>query len=206
MKDDAHCSATTVGVGSHENRVCDTGKHELGGAELGQAHSKHARRPRVDTIKETIRSNEGLLQKDLYLNPDPLCRLIGEPNKTKVKLERQKFNALVDSGSMVSQITISLAKSLQLKIKQLKTVIPMEGAGGINVPYLGYVEATLDIPEVKAFNEDFLFLVVSDRTYGMRVPLMIGTLHIDMIIECATKEELDQISIAWGRGQLFRQY
>ena len=33
---------------------------------------------------------------------------------------------------------------------------------------------------------------------------MIGTLHIDMIIEKATKQELDNISIAWGRGQLFR--
>ena len=34
---------------------------------------------------------------------------------------------------------------------------------------------------------------------------MIGTLHIDMIIDRATKEELEQISIALGRGQLFRQ-
>ena len=34
---------------------------------------------------------------------------------------------------------------------------------------------------------------------------MIGTLHIDMIIEMATRQELDNISIAWGRGQLFRQ-
>ena len=34
---------------------------------------------------------------------------------------------------------------------------------------------------------------------------MIGTLHIDFIIEKATKEELDKISIEWGRGQLFRQ-
>ena len=50
-----------------------------------------------------------------------------------------------------------------------------------------------------------MFLVVSDHTYGKRVPLTIGTLHIDMIIERATKQELDKISIAWGRGQLFRQ-
>ena len=147
----------------------------------------------------------GLLQKALYLNPDPLCHLIGEPNETTVKLEGQNFSALVDSGSMVSQITVSLAKALQLEIKQLKTLIPMEGAGGINVPYLGYVETFLEIPEVEAFKEDCLFLIVSDHTYGKRVPLTIGTLHIDMIIESATKQELDKISIAWGRGQLFRQ-
>ena len=34
---------------------------------------------------------------------------------------------------------------------------------------------------------------------------MIGTPHIDLIIEKATKEELGKISITWGRGQLFRQ-
>ena len=192
-------------VGSCEERMLNTRKRELGGAQLGQAHPKCARRPGVDSVKETLRSNAGLLQTDLYLNPDPLCRLIGEPNKTQVKLEGQKFNAFVDSGLMVSQITISLAKALKLEIKQLQTLIPMEGAGGINIPYLGYLEATLDVPEVEAFNEDCLFLVISDHMYGKRVPIMIGTLHIDLIIEKATKDELDKVSITWGRGQLFRQ-
>ena len=139
------------------------------------------------------------------VNPDTLACLIREPNETKVKLEGQNFNALVDSGSMVSQITVSLANALQLKIHQLQTLIPMEGTGGITVPYLGYVEATLKIPEVEAFEEDCVFLVVSDHGYGKRVPLTIGTLHIDLIIERVTKEELDKISIARGRGQLFRQ-
>ena len=106
---------------------------------------------------------------------------------------------------MVSQITLALANALKLPIHQLKTLLPMEGSSGIKVPYLGYVEATLDIPEVEAFQEDCLFLVAPNHNYGKRVPLTIGTLHIDMIIEMATRQELDNISIAWGRGQLFRQ-
>ena len=93
------------------------GKHELGGAQPGRAHPSRDR-PRVETVKSAIRSNAGLLQNDLYLNPDPLVRLIGEANKTQVKLEGQNFKALVDSGSMVSQITHSLAKALKLPIKQ----------------------------------------------------------------------------------------
>ena len=32
------------------------------------------------------------------------------------------------------------------------------------------------------------------------MPITIGTLHIDLIIEKATKEELDKISIARGGG------
>ena len=106
---------------------------------------------------------------------------------------------------MVLQITVSLAKALKLDIKQLQTLIPMEGAGRINILYLGYVEVTLSIPEVEAFDEDCLFLVISNHTYGRRMPITTGTLHIDLIIEKATKEELDKISIAWGRGQLFQQ-
>ena len=97
---------------------------------------------------------------------------------------------------MVSQITNSLAKALKLPIKQLKTLIPMQGSGGITVPYLGYVEATLNIPEVKAFQEDCLLLVMNDHTYGKCVPITIGTLHIELIIDRATKEEFEQISIA----------
>ena len=73
------------------------------------------------------------------------------------------------------------------------------------MPYMGYVEASLQIPEVKSFNKDCLFLVVCDHCYGNCVPLTIGTLHIDMIIERATKDELNEISIAWGQGQLFRK-
>ena len=181
-----------------------TGKRELGGAQLGRACPSRDR-PGVKTVKSAIRSNAGLLQNDLYLNPDPLVWLIGEANETDIKLEGQSFKALVDSGSMLSQITNSLAKALKLPIKQLQTLIPMEGSGGITVPYLGYVEATLDIPEVKAFHEDCLFLVMNDHNYGKHVPITIDTLHIDMIIDQATKEELDKISIAWGQGQLFRQ-
>ena len=134
-----------------------------------------------------------------------MARLIGEAKKATVKLENQKFDALIDSGSMVSQITLSLAKALQLKTHQLNTLIPMEGAGGIEVPYIGYIEACLKIPEVSAFEEDCLFLVVPNHQYGYRVPATVGMLHIDMIIEKATPEELDKISITWGRGQLFRK-
>ena len=44
-----------------------------------------------------------------------------------------------------------------------------------------------------------------DHEYGHRVPVTIGTLHIDMIIEQAMKDELDQLGTAWGRGKVNRQ-
>ena len=149
--------------------------------------------------------NITILQSDLYLNPDPLVRLIGEPNEAIVKIEGQKFDSLIDSGAQISQLTESLVKALDLKIRNLKEILPLEGAAGIKVPYLGYVEARLEIPGVDAFNEDCLFLVMPDHEYGHRVPVTIGILHIDMIIEQATRDKLDQLGTAWGRGKVNRQ-
>ena len=82
-----------------------------------------------------------ILQSDLYLNPDPLVRLIGELNETIVKIEGQRFHSLIDSGAQISQLTKSLDKALDLKIWNLKEILPLEGAAGIKVPYLWYVEA-----------------------------------------------------------------
>ena len=95
-----------------------------------------------------------------------MARLIGKSNETEVKVENQKFTALIDSGAQISQLTDSLVKALGLKIKTLKEIIPLDGPGGIDVPYLGYVEARLSFPEIKGFDEDCLFLVMPDHSYG----------------------------------------
>ena len=68
--------------------------------------------------------NSAILQSDLYLNPDPLLRLIGEPNEAITKIESQKFDSLIDSGAQISQLTESLVKALDLKIQNLKKYYP----------------------------------------------------------------------------------
>ena len=62
-------------LGSCDPLMPFTGKHELGGAQPGQARPSRDRTG-TETIKSAIRSNAGLLQEDLYLNPDPLVRII----------------------------------------------------------------------------------------------------------------------------------
>ena len=64
--------------------------------------------------------NSTILQSDLFVNPDPLVRLIGEPNKAIFKIEGQKFDSLIDSGAQISQLTESLVKALDLKIRNFK--------------------------------------------------------------------------------------
>ena len=66
----------------------------------------------------------------------------------------------------------------------------IEGSGGLEVPYLGYVETGLRIPEIKAFDNDVLLLIVPDSSHTPHTPITLGTLHIDMVIKLATKKEL----------------
>ena len=65
-------------------------------------------------------------------------------------MEGQETRALLDSGSQLSAISWTWVKKLKLEPKQLQSILQIEGSGGQEFPYLGYVEACLRIPEVRA--------------------------------------------------------
>ena len=45
-------------------------------------------------------------------------------------------------------------------------------------------------------------LVLDDGPYGMRVPVQIGSLHIDMAIDLATEAEMQKLSRKWERAKM----
>lgn len=137
-----------------------------------------------------------------YHNPDPIYRLIGPANEGKIQIDDTSCTALIDSGAQVSTITESFAKHLQLQVKTLKSLLSVEGTGGSRVPYHGYVEANLQIPGINAFNQDTIFLVINDSKYGEQVPIQIGTLHIDAIIEVMTEDEFKTLDNSWRRAKV----
>ena len=137
-----------------------------------------------------------------YHNPDPLVRLIGTPNESRVEVEGVPITALIDSGANLSAITKSFAEELQLEVKGLQTILDIEPTGGGRVPYHGYVECRLNIPQIKKFNLDVLMLVIDDSPYAMRVPIQIGTLHIDMALDLAMEEERKKLNHQWRRAEL----
>ena len=92
-------------------------------------------------------------------------------------------------------------QEIRARIESLDT-LHLQGWGGVDVGYLGYTECTLEIPEIKGFKEDVLLLVVNNTEYGDRVPILLGMLHIDMILEKATLQELKQLPMAWRRGSV----
>ena len=129
-----------------------------------------------------------LKQNNQYHNPDPLFRLVGEVNESMVIVEGQEARALLDSGSQLSAILLKWVKKLKLKPQQLQSILQIEGSGGLEGPYLGYVEGHLKIPKIKAFDLDVLLLIVPDSAHTQYTPITLRTLHIDMAIKLTTKK------------------
>ena len=112
------------------------------------------------------------------------------------------MKALIDSRAQISAIPSSRQKSLEVLLKELKVLLEIEGSTGVDVPYLGYTEVNLKILEIANFNEDVLMLLYPDSKYSRKVPVVLGTLHIDVMLEMATEEELKNPTPAWKHGSI----
>ena len=114
------------------------------------------------------------------------------PNSGKLELEgaRRSCSSLKPrrSGSI---------PTLKLEPKQLQSILQIEGSGVLEVLYLGYVEVHLRIPEVQAFDQDVLLLIIPNSAHTQYTPITLGTLHIDMAIKLATEEELKTLNKQW---------
>ena len=162
---------------------------KCGGGELNSTE----RDPMTSTI-----INKASQQAQRYHNPDTLLRLIGPANEATVVVDDQEYLALIDSGTQLTQMSLSLVKKLKLPIHALDTIIEVESTWGGRVAYLGYVEAKLKIPGIKGMDHDSLFMVVNDNPYTERVPITIGTLYIKQALKVVTPAELTKLPEAWG--------
>ena len=159
---------------------------------------KGPRKPKTELNNPRILKRE----EGKYYNPDPLYQLIGRVNEAKVKIDGHNVMGLIDSGANISAILKSFVDKLGLPCRQLERLLEIEGSRGINVPYLGYMEVNFQVPGVKALNEDILVVIQNDSAYSEKVPIALGTLHIDMVIEKATGEELRNLGWEWKMGVL----
>ena len=144
----------------------------------------------------------GETSKLKYHNPDPLAQLIGSTNETKIIPEGVQMKALINTGANMSCSNWWLAEKLQLPVQSLQTVLNIEGTGGTRVPYYGIVECQLRLPKIEGFQKDVLMLVIDDSSYGKKVPVQLGTLHIDMILMAAEQNPTAKLGDSWERAKL----
>ena len=83
-------------------------------------------------------------------------------------------------------------------IQNLDYLVPIEGSGGADVPYLGYVEVRMCIQGIHSFDQDVLMVVSHTTThYHQRVPIPVGIHIIDQVTSCISESELQSLSQSW---------
>ena len=138
----------------------------------------------------------------LFLNPDPVARLVGCANEAPVVIDSQEVTALVDLGAQVSNISAQLCKELGLEIQPLGRLLELEGTGGAAIPYLRFVEVNLQLPGIRGYNEDVLLLANPTMAYAERVPVVVGLKIIDRALSCMTAGELTCATVTWQQAHL----
>ena len=114
-----------------------------------------SRKPKRAGISINSTQTDFVTLKDIrkqYNNPDPIAQLVGKVNEAYILIDDVECLVLVDLGTQISTITIEFVKQLGLRIHQLDRIIKFETTRGGDIPYMGYVEVNLKIPEIKAFN------------------------------------------------------
>jgi len=93
-----------------------------------------------------------------------------------------------------------LSNFQNVPLQPLEDLLRVEGAGGVLLPYHGYVELQLTLPKSLMLGHSFipaLFLVVPDTVYNSQTPLLLGT---NVLYSCAQwfqGKQLDRVPRAW---------
>ena len=99
---------------------------------------------------------------------------------------------------MISMMSRGYCDEHGYEIQPLEHLVPIEGSGGANVPYLGYVEVRMCILGINSIDGDVLMLISSTTThYHKRVPIQVGSHIIDQVTNCISEDELQSLSQSW---------
>ena len=133
-----------------------------------------------------------------YYNPNPWARILGRANETEIEIDRKINKVLIDSGAMILMMSMGYFDENGYEIQPLDKLVPIEGSGGADVPYLGYAEVRMCILGISSFKQDILMLVSNTTTrYHQRVLIQVGSCIIDQVTNCVTEEELQSLSQSW---------
>ena len=115
------------------------------------------------------------------MNKSPtLVPLVGISNTSEVSIYGKTYNALIDSGSMITTGSESffrdLGSSISIQLNSLEDfALDISGANDSKVPYLGYILLDISVPSLESASISVPVLIVPDTTYSVSVPLIVGT-------------------------------
>ncbi len=112
-------------------------------------------------------------------------------------LNKSKYVSLIDTGSTVSTISEGLYKVLNIPLHPINDLLKIEAATGDLLPYKGYVECDLYIPDLNIPCLKGLFLVVPDTPFSKTTPVIIGTNLLRHLIPNTTLQDDNPWKIAF---------
>ena len=120
--------------------------------------------------------------------------LVGNSNEALVKLGSRTDKALLDTGSTVSTVSEQFYKNFLQghTLHSIGSILQIESASGDDLPYLGYIEAHLEIPQLNIQENTHLFLVVPETKFSSRVPILLGTNALKPMMD-VLKTNMDNI-------------
>ena len=123
---------------------------------------------------------------------------MGRANEALVEIDGIIRKALIDSGAMISMMSQGYCGEHGSEIQPLDSLVPIEGSGGADVPYLGYVEIRMHIPGIHSLDRNVLMLISHTTTcYHQRVPIHVGSCIIDQVTSCISEDELQFHLKSW---------
>jgi hypothetical protein len=113
--------------------------------------------------------------------------LVGECNEVSVRIFDIETRALLDTGSTVSTINEAFYRRHfpDIPLQSLDFALSVECADGLELPYLGYIALDLQVIGVPALPlmKECLFLVVNESSYNSKVPALIETNLLSVIMQ-----------------------
>ena len=123
---------------------------------------------------------------------------MGRTTETENEIDGKISKALIYSGAMISMMSMGYCDKNGYEIQPLDKLVTIEGSGGADVPYLGYVEVSMCIPGISSFEQDILMLVSHTTTYYHKRVLIQVSSHItDQVTNCITEKEWQTLSQSW---------
>ena len=139
----------------------------------------------------------------------PTAHWLGPETLVELTVEGRNFTALADSGSQVNTITPTLVQQCGFPVLPLEDLMDYQvnlvGLGGMHSSLLRFVILRVQVPGVARYDEDAVFLVVSDESnFRRRVPLVVGTCTISRLINIIHERKIDSLTTPWSTMRVAR--
>ena len=133
----------------------------------------------------------------------PTVHWVGPETLVGLWMEGREVDALADSGSQVNTVTPSYVHQHEFPVLPLCDLVyhrlNLVGLGGMRTHPLSFMILRVQVKENTGYDEDIVFLVVSDESeFSWHVPIMIGTCTLGRIINVIKESEMDRLSTPWA--------